>query len=184
MWGTVRGGKVSSWTEPEGASLLSVPVFWSETYSPASWMGKQPSKLENCKRFAPQSWKQRLLSIGSPKAESPHISFSICFTEGMQAVFFLCPDMSLSWITALYCKAAVAARAEKLGIEALHHPGWDEQQHDTGSKAGCVQSDVLLTAQCVPTQHWHRQLHNSHIIHNVSLWSFYFHQSARLPYVF
>lgn len=76
--------------------------------------------------------------------------------------------------------SAVQRTAQKPQTEALHQPGWEEQQRDTGSKAELVQSDVLPTVQPVPTQLRHKKLHDSHIFHDMPWWSFYFHQSAKM----
>lgn len=157
MWGTVRGGKVSSWIESEGASLLRVPVSWSETHSSASWVGQQPSKQENCKRFAHQSWKQQLYQLVHLKLKLSHKFLDMLPRRDAGNVFteprheFVLTALCCKAARLQGCRAAAAARTEKLQMEAVHHPGWDEQQRDTGSKAGFVESEVLPTAQSAPT---------------------------------
>lgn len=61
----------------------------------------------------------------------------------------------------------VQRTGQKPQTEALHRSDWEEQQYDTGSKAELVQSDVLPTVQPVPTQHRHKKLHDSHVIHDM-----------------
>lgn len=180
MWGTVRGGKISSWTDSEGSSLIKSQFSGLKlTVQHPGWENSQ-ARRKTARGLHPRAGSMKSYQLVHLKLKPSHKFLNMLPRRGMQAVFF----WTQTWVCPEYQPCKAAARTEKLWIEAVHRPGWDEQQHDMGSKAGFVQSGVLPTAQSVPTQHWHRYLHNSHIIHNVSLWLVYFHQSAKLPYFF